>query len=203
MKRFLLTSLITFILSQGYSQIVENRVKDFIQKKSLDIFFVYSYRCNGCVFIYDSCNSDDTHYLIWKEKNEYFLKRFDYCKAYKTLPVDTINPLKFYLLNSKIIDKEVIKEPTCYEIRKRNGKVDTLIRTCIVDHYRYHYFQFPFGKKSKFKEANTYYLDFHFFDDGRKNIYYHYNQQTKFKALIDLVTKLISHFKEKNSFEPE
>jgi hypothetical protein len=190
------------LLFNGNSQVVEKRVNDFIRKKSLDTFFVYSYRCSGCIYG-DSCNAEYPHYLIWKGNNDYFIKRFDYCKAYKTLPVDTINPLKFYLLNIKIIDKEVIKEPTCYEIRKRNGKVDTLIRTYWVDHYPYHYFQFPFDKKSKFKEANTYYLDFHFFDDGRKNIYYNYNQQTKFKALIDLVTKLISRFKEKNSFEPE
>lgn len=203
MTRFILTSIITLFLFEGHSQIVEKRVNDFILKKSLDTFFVYSYRCNGCDFIYDSCDLDDTHYLIWKANNEYFLKRFDYCKAYKALPVDTLNPLKFYLSNSKTIDKEVIKEPTCYEIRKRNGKIDTLIRTSWVDHYPYHYFQFPFGKKPKSKEANAYYLDFHFFDDGRKNIYYNYNQQTKFKALIDIETKLISHFKEKNSFEPE
>ena len=73
----------------------------------------------------------------------------------------------------------------------------------MVDHSCSHKFKLPLTTNPKYKYANTYDLDFKFFDNGRKNIYYVYNQKTKFKLLIDKTTTLIKEIDSRNEFEPE
>ena len=55
--------------------------------------------------------------IVKLSKEVYFFKRFDYCKIYKTLSLDTSNPLMFYLDNRRIIVKEEIRQPTYYEVK--------------------------------------------------------------------------------------
>jgi len=197
-RYFLLTFFIVGAL-QGMAQIVGDRVTKYATQNSIDTFLIYSFPCSGSVS-FDSCQYDETHYLIWRQNGDYFIKRFDYCKIYKTLSIDTSNPLTFYLHNKRIIDKEQILQPTYYEVKKNKTTVDTLMVTSQVDHSCYHKFQLPLTTKPKYKYAVTYDLNFKTFDNGKKNIYYNYNQRTKFKALIDMTTVLIEALKKENKF---
>jgi hypothetical protein len=49
--------------------------------------------------------------------------------------------------------------------------------------------------KRTFKSASYYDLNFEKFDNGKTNIYYKYNQNTKLKQLVDQLTELTKGFK--------
>lgn len=138
-----------------------------------------------------------------EKSGSFFLKRFDYCKTFSTLSLDTFSPLSFYLLNERIIDKEEIRQPTYFEVKKNKTSVDTLMTTSTISHSCYHKYQISLRNKTKFKYADTYDLDFKTFDNGKRNIYYTYNQGTKFKHLLGLTTSLIDKLKEENRFQRE
>jgi len=185
---FLTLALAVTLTEQA--QTLDQRIDKYVTQKSIDTFLVYSFPCSGGI-PFDSCQYDEPHYLIWRKNGIFFLKRFDYCQTYKILALDTFNPLTFYLNNKKTIDKEQIRQPTYYEVKKNKNTFDTLLTTSTVDHSCYHKFHLPLTKKPKYKYADTYDLDFKIFDNGKENIYYSYNQKTKLKALIDLTTTLV------------
>ncbi len=56
------------------------------------------------------------------------------------------------------------------------------------------------GKKI-FKRASDYDLTFTKFDNGKRNVYYKYNQQTKLKLLIDKITELLKEIDTGKRFE--
>src|SRR5688572_17657507 len=126
-RPFLLTLFLIRALP-GLTQIVGDRVDKYVAQNSIDTFLVYSFPCSGGI-PFDSCQYDEPHYLIWQQKGEFFLKRFDYCKTYRTLSLDTSNPLTFYLVNKQRIDKEQIRQPTYYEVKKKKKTIDTLMAT--------------------------------------------------------------------------
>jgi len=201
-RPILLTTLLLGTLP-GITQIVGDRVNKYASQNRIDTLLIYSFPCSGAGVSFDSCQYDEPHYLIWQQNGEFFLKRFDYCRTYQTLSLDTSNPLTFYLKYKRIIDKQEIQQPTYYEVKKSKKTVDTLIVTSSVDHSCYHKFQLPLTKKPKYKYADTYDLDFKVFENGKKNIYYAYNQKTKFKALIDLTLSLIKQLESDNKFQNE
>lgn len=184
------------------AQILDERVSRYVAQNSIDTFLVYSFPCSGTVH-FDSCQYDDPHYLIWRQNGDFFLKRFDYCKTYQTLSLDTSNPLVFYLSNKRLIDKEQIQQSTYYEVKKNKKAIDTTMVISSVSHSCYHKYLFFSTKKPRYKYANVYDLDFKIFDNGKENIYYNYNKRTKFKALIDVTISLIEKLKEENKFQDE
>jgi len=201
MTRFCFLTSFLFLTLAGKTQIVDDRVDKYIAQNSIDTFIVYTYHCSGCVISFDSCGFDEPHYLIWKQNDSCFLKRFDYCTTFKTLTLDTANPLVFYLDNRLTIEEEEIKQPTYFEVKKGKKTIDSLIITSTRSHSYFHKFQLSFVTEPKFKYADTYDLAFEKFDDGKRNVYYDYNQKTKLKTLIDLTVLLIDELKTKNKFE--
>ncbi len=200
----LLSFILLFSLSySGHSQVVGWRVDKYVSEHGIDTFLIYSLPCSGGGISFESCQVDEPHYLMWKQKDSFFLKRFDYCQTFKTISLDTINPLTFYLKQRKLIDKEEIKQPTYFEVKRKGKTIDTLMVTSTIDHSCYHTFRLPFTKKPKTKYADIYDLEFKNFDNGRKNIFYTYNQRTKFKALIDQTVLLVNDLKTNGKFEPE
>jgi hypothetical protein len=187
-------------------QVIENRIQkqiDNLKLSNVDTFLIYSFACyhGESADPFDTCTYPETQYLFWIQNTKTFLKRFDYCKTYKAIQLDTTNPIRFYLLNKRTVDKEEIKKPTCYEIRKTKKGVDTLINTSFIDHSCYHQFNFWVKNKSVKKVTDIYDLEFEKFDDGKKNIYYSYNQNTKLKALIDKISNLLQQLDTDKKFE--
>ena len=153
MTRLLILTLLSILTFTTQAQIVEDRVDKYVSEKAIDTFLIYSFPCSSGGSWFDSCKSDGPHYLIWKQKGNYFLKRFDYCNNFKIIILDTANPLTFYLANRKVIDKEQIKQPTYYEIKKKNKQ--PLVVTSTVSHSCYHKFALPFKKNSLSTQIHT------------------------------------------------
>ena len=193
--------LVLFITStfSAYPQIIESRVNKYVTKGGIDTFLIYSFPCSGYISI-DSCHYEESQYLIWKQHGNYYLKKFAYCETFKTISVDTANPLTYYLKNKTIIDREEIKQPTYFEVRKKRKTIDTLTVTSTVSHSCSHKFQSPLMSSPHYKYADTYDLSFKIFDDGTKNIYYEDNLKSKFNSLIDLTTALIKKLQTDNKF---
>ena len=201
MIRLVFLTFFASLTISGNGQVIDNRIEkqiDSLKISSVDTFFIYSLHCNGCLISLDTCAYEETQYLLWAHNKNYFIKKFDYCRDYKTVLLDTINPLSFYLRNKTQIDKEKIKSPTYVE--SRNGNVETTI-TSTVDHTWFYKMAFQLKNSNIVKSVSDYDLTFETFDNGRKNMYYNYNQKTKLKVLIEQITKLIAQLNKNDKYE--
>ena len=203
MKQLLLLICLTASVMIGHSQIVESRVNRFLSTHSIDTFLVYSTPCSGGIML-DSCQYDEPHFVFFKQNESYYLKRFDYCTTYQSLSIDDTNPLTYYLQHKVVIDTEEVKPPSYIEaIKKKRRKVESTIITLSVSHSCYYQFQLPFTKEPLYKTIDSFDLEFKTFDNGKENMYYAYNQQTKLKALIDLTDLLIKNLEADKKFQSE
>lgn len=137
---------------------------------------------------------------MWVKGNNYFIKRFDYCFDYRPITLNTSNPLSYYLIHKRQITNEEIKPPTYVESKK--GNITNTISSS-VDHTSFHKISFNIGIKKNAKTVSVYDLDFKTFDNGKKNMYYNYNQNTKLKSLIDQITALIQTLNGEKKFVEE
>jgi hypothetical protein len=203
----ILLSLVTLFMTVSIkAQVVDEKVQNEmnrLRQSHVDTFLIYSLSCNGGLIPLDTCAYEQTQYLFWTKHLKTYLKRFDYCKGYKPIQLDTLNPLNFYFTNQSTIAKEIIKKPTYYEFKKTIKGVDTILNTITVDHSCYHRFDFVINKDTTTKVVDNFDLDYIKFDDGKKNIYYRYNQRTKQKKLIDIVSNLVDILERDNKFETE
>jgi len=183
-----------------FGQVVDLKIKgqiNALKKLKVDTFLIYSIPCAGSIPPDGSCNLKETQYLFWLKQNVCFYMEFDYCKNYKPILVDSLNPICFYLLNKKHIDKEIIKPPTYIESKKGNITNEVSV---FVDHTCFYEMTFLLGAKKTFKTANDFNLTKAKLDNGKKNIYYKYNQLTKTKALIDLTNELVKKLSPNQAF---
>jgi len=190
--RGLLISTFTIALTISANSQLDKQIQHEItalRLSKVDTFLIYSSPCPGSVvsFWVDTCPYEAPQYLFWKQDASYYLKKFDLCKNYKAVLLDTINPLSFYLAHSKQIDKEEIKIPTYVQSKK--GNVITEISSTI-DHTCFYEMVFLLRNKKVSKKISDYDLTTIKFDNGKCNIYYSQNQQTKLKKLIDLFKQL-------------
>jgi len=203
MTRLLLCLLIfvsTFSFGQNLNEL-ETRVtkfQDSLWQNNVDTFFKYSLVCLGGMYPADTCNFFDNRYLLWKQNGSTFLQKFDGCKLYKSFVLDTINPLTFYITHRKKIDGEIIYRPT-YIQSKHGDTVTTIEQT--IDHTCFYEMTFLIQKRKVLKSVSDYDLTFKKLDNGRKNIYYDYNQQTHLKKLIEQTTYLLKRFDTDKNFE--
>lgn len=184
--------LIQFLWFSNFAngQNVEQRIQNFVTDQSIDSFITYSYPCIGYAYRFDTCRPSDTHYLFWLKDTKYYVRQFTTCKTSKTISIDSINPLLFYITNKQIIDTEEIRLPKYYDYRKKKNRIDTFEVITTINHSCHHTFSFNLKSKSIPKSVDIFNLDFMNFDTGQKNIYYDYNQKSKLKILIDYITKL-------------
>ena len=112
--------------------------------------------------------------------------------------LDTANPLTFYIAQKKRIDHEIIYPPTY--VQSQHGGTGTFIEQSI-DHTCYYEMTFIANTKKIIKTVSEYDLTFKKFDNGRINMYYHYNQQTQLKKFIDLITQFLNHIDTDKKFQ--
>jgi hypothetical protein len=171
-------------------QNVEQKIQKFVNNQRIDSFITYSYPCIGGAYLFDTCRTYDTHYLFWVKDSKYYVQQFKPCKTSKTISIDSINPLLFYINNKQTIDTEKIRPPTYYDYKKKKNRIDTIEVITTISHSCHHTFSFNLKSKSIIKSVDIFNLDFINFDTGQKNIYYDYNQKSKLKNLIDDITKV-------------
>jgi hypothetical protein len=190
----LLLFLTLFSTTSISGQVVQKKINSAIEtlrNRNVDTFLVYSYWCNGGLIPLDSCLSEDTQYLFWRQDKSNYLQRFDYCKDYVATKLDTTNPFTFFINNVKIIRAEEIKAPTSVEIKRTNKGIDTIVSNLTISHSCFHRYELYLKKKLTKKSVNTFYLEFVKFDDGKTNIYRKYNRQTKLYTLTKLTSDLL------------
>ncbi|HTM92048.1 MAG TPA: hypothetical protein VL095_06505 [Flavisolibacter sp.] len=193
--RLLIFSLLFSTLCSGQSiSSIENQVNDFkdsLWQNKVDTFLLFLEPCVGGVRP-DTCNYFDAHYLFWIQSGMTYVRRFDGCKTYQQALLDTFNPLQYYFRYKKQIDIEAIKTPTY--IQSRKGNAQTKISQTI-DHTCFYEMTFYVKAKKTFKSVSYYDLNFEKFENGKTNIYYKYNQNTKLKQLIDQLTELTNELR--------
>ena len=180
---------------------VERRANIFcdslIQNNS-DTTLTYTLTCVGGVYRADTCDFYHDYYLFWKQNGNTFFQKFDGCNSYKTKLLDTTNPLTFYIAQKKKIDHEIIYAPTY--VQSQHGGTGTLISQSI-DHTCYYQMTFIIREKKIIKSVSDYNLTFKTFDNGRKNMYYNYNQHTQLKKLVDLLTQFTKQIDTDNQID--
>ena len=197
MTRLFLLVLTLLFTSSTKGQVVETKVinkMETLAKANVDTFLVYSYSCNGGLIPLDSCLYEEEQILFWQQDGQTFLQKFDYCKNFKVLKLDTLNPLTFYLKHKRTIGREDIKPPTYFEVKKSKIGFDTIMNSLTVSHSCFHQFTLNLRGKVKEKSVNTFNLNFVKFDNGKMNIYRRYNQRTKLNALTKMTANFIKTF---------
>jgi len=172
--------------------------QDSLTKKNIDTLLDYTLECVGYYADIDTCNFFDTHYIFWRQNGETYLQRIDDCNTHKAVLLETANPLTFYLAQKKKIDHEIIYPPTYVQLQQDGHGI--LIQQ-FIDHTCYHEMTFLINTKKRFKNVSVYDLTFEKFDNGRKNIYYNYNQQTQLKKIVEQITELVKQLEEGKKFE--
>lgn len=191
MKLLFFLVLLSSFSSYSYSQIIESKVERFVNEQNIDSFLIYSRLLDGSFPSPDSCQWEEPNYLFWRVKDQWYMKRFDYCNTFETVLLDSLNPLKFFLQHKQQIDKEKVKEPTHYQTVKRNGRKEVITTSITASHQLYHEFKYYAGVYKKTISVSEYNLQFEKFDNGKRNINYFKNQKTKLKSLID-ITKMVT-----------
>ena len=104
---FLLLLFFTTNCSAQTNTHIEEHLKqmlDSLRHAESETFLIYSLKCVGGMRI-DTCNYFDTEYLFWKQNKNTFLQKFNDCKFYKPVLLDSLNPLTFYLSHKDQIDR--------------------------------------------------------------------------------------------------
>ena len=188
MQRLLFPILIIGLTISSNGQIIDQRIQQELESlrlSNIDTFLIYKLSCPGSVsnFRIDTCAYEETQYLLWKQDVNCYIKKFDFCSIYLPTVLDSVNPLSFYLSNKNQIDKEQIKWPTYFESKNKAISM-------VVDHTCFYEMTFLLHDKTILKSVSYFSLTFEKFDNGKRNIYYTYNQRTKLKKLVDLLDKI-------------
>ena len=182
--------------------VINARIKNEIERLKIDTTLIYSFPCSGCSTS-DSCNKEKSHYLFWKQNDNFYIKKFDYCKGFITIKLNTENPLSFYLHHREAINKEQIKPPTFQKVIKRGNNLDTVLLTSSVDHSYNHDLIAQLKDKIVQKTIDVYDLEFKKSNDGLRNIYYDSNRRTKTNTLVNKISKLIKHIEKNNLWQED
>jgi hypothetical protein len=190
------TVLLAFLISlsaDASGQNVQAKIAAYVKEEGLDSFLVYSLT-GGYILYTDSCLGEQPSYVFWRQKTQWFGKRFDYCRTRNSLELDSINPLQFYLRHKMLIDKEEIRSPEYRTVVVRNGKKQIETTYSLIDHQQFHRFQFFSNGSYQIMEAGDYYLRHLKSENGEVNIYHKENYNTKLRLLIDMTTTVLPKF---------
>ncbi|HLY68245.1 MAG TPA: hypothetical protein VKR53_00870 [Puia sp.] len=170
-----------------------------MKKSNIDTIFLYAIQGAGeIILISDSCYTDEDQYLFYMKSDRCFLKRFDNCKIYPAVLLDS-NPFLFYFRNKIIIDKDEIKPPTYFTTKK--GKRFKVISS--TDHTCFYEMVIFLKEKKVFKKTNDYDLNTKMADAGKRNIYYYRNRKTKFYEFLNQLDAVINRLKTSNKILQE
>lgn len=194
---------ISFIVnSQSISnENLDKLVSNFTQKlldKNINTICIYESYCVGCEITFDDTNQElcideaenQPVFIFWEDNGKTFINKINRCYEYLDIEIPNDDFWKIYFKNSKIIEKEKIKNFEFVENKK--GKKTTF--SISVDHSYHQNFKFIVNNKtiSKYfdefdlsKESNALY-----------NINYTHNNRLISKQIIDTLEKSCRNIKE-------
>ena len=182
--------LAVFLTIDSSAQKVELAIRnkiDSLRLSNIETFLTYSIECNGAIAI-DTCSYEAPQYLLWLKNDRYFFQKFGYCRDSKLVELDNKNPLVFYLKNIQEISKEHIKPPT-YIVSKKGDVVKT--NSLSVSHSCYHEIVLQHNGKTLRKTVSNFDLAYRSFYNGKKNMFFEYNQRTKVNRLVNDLQALL------------
>ena len=195
--------LVIGLTFQSKGQVIESRIQEeteILRKKGVDTFFTYSYQCSGRMPQFDTCAFEEPEYLLWVQNKKYYIRKFDYCRSYSAILLDSINPFSYFLAFKSQIGNEEIKAPSY--VSSKNRKTKTIVTSAISQDCFFE-MSFQIRKNNMIKKVSDYSLTFKYFDDGKKNMYYNYNQSTKLKILISQITSLVEKLNTQSNFQSQ
>lgn len=145
---FSLSIFLIFFLT-AKSQLTRYTVWDFrdsLRSAGIDSLIIYSKECTGeFLFGRDSCNWQELYYLMWKANNKFYVKKFELCRRYKIVELDSLKPYQYYFDNKKIIDSEEIKPFAYIEYSKKGNSLTKLENTLEMQYDCFYKFSFLIG----------------------------------------------------------
>lgn len=177
-----------FFFSQGSK--LDLKIKDkieYLKKNGADTIVVYSQNCVGCypkIIKKGECVTDETKFIFWTTKGNYFTQKMDECFDYEVKEVQNSRFLRTVIKKAQQIEKAEIKKPE-HKVNK-----DEVIAS-IIDHYNYYDFEFHFKNQVIEKRINDYFLEVKKIDKNMPNDNYASNQKSILKKLLDLVKQEI------------
>ncbi len=197
MIRALISVFFIFFLRNTAAQSVDAKIDrkiDSLRSIGIETFLVYHLNCVGNIFPYnDKCVVTQSKYLWWSQNNTTCIQLFDNCYLYPVLKSDSLKALDFYVRNKNKIDGEEIKPAENKKVisYRENGKKNNReeIISWAVSHSCHHMFKFIVDSVLIGKDCDDYNLQFTKFGGGLLNTNWKYNQGTKLKILIKLISE--------------
>lgn len=207
MRKNVAPLIFLFISFIANSQSISNEnldklVSNFTQKllnRNIDTICIYESYCVGCEITVDvskkneSCIDEADNqpiFIFWKEKGKTFINKINRCYEYLDIEITDDDFWQIYFKNSKIIEKEKIKNFESVEYKK--GKKTTI--SIIVDHSYHQNFKFIVNNKTVSKYFDVFNLSKE--SDALYNINYNHNNRLISKQIIDTLEKYCRNIKE-------
>jgi len=169
-----------------------------LKAKNVDTIISYYIGCSNCDFILrvpndTSCHTYEQKYLIWHQDHQYYLERFDDCKEYNPLVINSA-PYELLIRNYSKILKERIRTPEFIKIV--NGKRELLHSS--DNDYPYYIIKIYVGNKIIKKDIDEYDLNTKYLDGKHPNRNYLPNQRSALNKLKTLIEKeVLPHYPDK------
>lgn len=199
-KSLILLAMLSSMLSG--SAIAQDRVfanvQEEIKRKGIDTAVIYAADCIGCINrSKDSCKTKAARYLFFQKQGRQFVQRFDLCTITQPAELPAGNLVSYFLANADSLKLEEIERPTFSKKNvKRGDKLVEETEELFISHHSYYEMILKTGSVEVKKWVGDYYLTTKDNGNGKKNIYYESNRQTKLYSLIVQMQVCIKQLKD-------
>jgi hypothetical protein len=183
---------------QTSSEDVHALVKKYVRglnAKGIDTVCIYEDFCIGCLYMWkkdeDKCNFKGLFiptYIFWSDKGQSFMTRKDNCFDYSTVKIENDSLWHFFFTNRATIEKENIKMPQYVVVE--NGKENVYVSS--IDHSTHQGIQILLREDTLInKDLDEYYFSKEIGHEGKININYDYNVNSRLKNFQLLIARTI------------
>ena len=183
------------VLAQTEVDSAINKKIKALRKEGIKTIITYYSYCNGAIKFVDSkdtsCQADDIKYLIWSKNHISYLQRFDDCKQYAAIIIDS-SFVKIVEHDFIKLKNEKIYQPS-YTYLKNGKRVNATIS---IDHSCHTVFDFNIDRLNFTKNIDHYDLGGKYIDGKYRNVSYWHNEhsiQNNLKHKMELLIKKYSH----------
>ncbi|MDF2192366.1 hypothetical protein [Paraflavitalea sp. CAU 1676] len=173
---------------------VFTNVQEEIKRKGIDTAVIYTAGYVGFFILSkDTCKKEATRYLFFQKQGRHFVQRFDFCGTAQPTELPAGNLVGYFLANADSLKVEEIQLPTfSKKTIMRGDKLVEETEIQIISHHGYYELILKTDRGEVKKHIPNYYLTIKDDGNGKKNIYYESNLQTKLYALIQKIEAYIN-----------
>ncbi|RZM20801.1 MAG: hypothetical protein EOO88_35130 [Pedobacter sp.] len=160
-----------------------------LKEQKIDTIVIYYTQCIGSYLPIklDSCSSSFTKYLIWKVKNQSYIRKFDGCYQYEENRISSLFLNSLYSRIEEFKGSKVLY-PEYTEIK--NGKKNKL--RIMLDHSCHYMFEVHTRMGILKQDVDDFALSTKYIDDNKRQLNENYqnNQRSYLKKLVDAAEQL-------------